>query len=160
MNRHQRRGISPIIATIILIALTIFGGVVVWSIFSSSSGTAGAQVQLQDTGKQLTVSNNAATLVVNLKNTGNKPIKGLSNVTWDNTNTRFRSSQSGDVNGTYNPAPTSGSPLLPGQQAVLTLSITSGTLPTVGKTYSFTITATASDGSVYSLVVSVQATSS
>ena len=111
-------------------------------ILTQQSGTAGAQVQLTAVNAQFV----SRQLAIVLKNTGNKPI------------TSIAYTLPSGLTGTLTPASGSlASPLLPGQEISYTGSLSGYT---VGSTYQFVFTATASDGSVYSLVVSVQATSS
>jgi flagellin-like protein len=157
--KSSRKAISPLLATIILIAITIVGGLVVYSIFTSSAGTAGSQSSLQVVSDQLVVptGGGSATWAITVKNQGNKPIQTMS-VTLGTT-TLTGCSSSGLV--LITPASCSGTSttinLAPGQSIAGSTPV-SGV--TVGQTYSVTITATFVDGSTSTNVFTVQATSS
>ena len=67
----QKRGISPLIATLILIAITIVGGVVVYRLFFSSSGAISSNVHVVIADVSLSATGG---LTLTLKNDGNVAI--------------------------------------------------------------------------------------
>ena len=77
-GKLSRRAISPLIATIILIAITVVGGLLVYGVFMSTSNTMSSKalvsVEVVDLVKD-TKGNANFSIVV--KNTGNKPIREL-----------------------------------------------------------------------------------
>lgn len=121
----MRKAISPLIATLILIAITIAGGVVVYRLFYTTSNTLNSTVQLQVVEAS---ASQAAGFAFNLKNTGSVTITSIgvaaSGAAWTSCGT-FTS-------------------LAPGQ----TYACTGGTGITAGSTYVVTFTAgTANSGS-------------
>jgi flagellin-like protein len=157
--KSSRKAISPLLATIILIAITIVGGLVVYSIFTSSAGAAGSQSSVQVVSDQLVVptGGGSATWAITVKNQGNKPIQTMSVTLGTSVTTLTGCSSSGLV---LIPPPCSGSTtinLAPGQSIAGSTPV-SGI--TVGQTYSVTVTATFVDGSTSTNVFTVQATSS
>lgn len=67
----QRRAISPLIATLILIAITVVGGVVVYSIFLSTSSTVSTSYHITITSASVSLTGG---LSVDVKNDGSLPI--------------------------------------------------------------------------------------
>jgi flagellin-like protein len=160
--KSSRKAISPLLATIILIAITIVGGLVVYSIFTSSAGTAGSQSSLQVVSDQLVVptGGGSATWAITVKNQGNKPIQAMSVTLGTTTVTTLTGcSSSGLVLTPPGSCPVGSTTinLAPGQSIAGSTSV-SGI--TVGQTYSVTVTATFVGGSTSTNVFTVQATSS
>jgi flagellin-like protein len=162
--KSSRKAISPLLATIILIAITIVGGLVVYSIFTSSAGAAGSQSSVQVVSAQLVVPTGSAqaTFAITVKNSGNKPINNLQ-ISGIQTGTTLCGT--GGTNPSLVTSASSCAPaitLAPGQSAAGTMTITLPGNPQiiVGKTYQYVITATFVDGSTSTNVFTVQATSS
>ncbi|HKT21629.1 MAG TPA: archaellin/type IV pilin N-terminal domain-containing protein [Nitrososphaerales archaeon] len=126
-ENHYRKAISPLIATLILIAITIAGGVVVYRLFYATSNTLNNTVQIQVVEAS---ASQAAGFAFNLKNTGTVAITGIG------------VSTSAVPGWTTCAVPAGG--LAPGN----TLSCTNGAALTAGNSYTVTFTAsTASSGS-------------
>jgi len=68
------RAVSPLLATIILVAITVVAGLVVYSVFFSASGTISRQAQLTVASVDLTRDGGFTLLSVALKNDGNLPV--------------------------------------------------------------------------------------
>jgi len=74
---NDRRGISPLIATIILISICVAGGLMVYSVFFSTSGTLTAKGELTVEAIDLVKDTDGnIVFTITIKNTGNKPIHG------------------------------------------------------------------------------------
>jgi len=140
----RRKGISPLIATIILIAICVAGGLLIYTVFFSTTGTITAKGQLTveaiDLVKQ---TDGAAAFTITIKNSGNKPItdaKGL-NVT---------------LGGVDYPVtlPTNG--LQPGQSTSFLKTFSAPADFVVGNTYTVVIKAKFDDGSTFTTTTSVQ----
>jgi flagellin-like protein len=72
------RAISPLIATIILIAITITAGLLIYNLFFSASSTASNVGQVEIMNAQLVVdSSGNYVLALTIKNTGTKPATQL-----------------------------------------------------------------------------------
>ncbi|MEM2612622.1 MAG: archaellin/type IV pilin N-terminal domain-containing protein [Nitrososphaerota archaeon] len=72
-----RRAVSPIIATIILIAITVAAGLLIYTIFHSTAGTLSTQVQVELTSCDLVASDSNALFSVTIKNSGNKALREI-----------------------------------------------------------------------------------
>jgi flagellin-like protein len=72
------RAISPLIATIILIAITIVGGLLIYNLFFATSSTASSTSAISVQNIDLVVPGGTgnAQFSITIKNTGNKPIIG------------------------------------------------------------------------------------
>lgn len=78
---QSARAISPLIATVILIAITVAGGLLIYSIFFSTAGTLTAKGQVEVEVIDLVKDTYGNTVfTITIKNTGNKPVTEL-NVT-------------------------------------------------------------------------------
>ena len=74
---NDRRGISPLIATIILISICVAGGLMIYSVFFSTSGTLTAKGELTVEAIDLVRDTDGnIVFTITIKNTGNKPIHG------------------------------------------------------------------------------------
>jgi flagellin-like protein len=74
----RSRAISPLIATIILIAITVVGGLLVYSIFTSTSNTMSAKALVSvETVDLVKGAGDSKQFSIVVKNTGNKPISHL-----------------------------------------------------------------------------------
>jgi flagellin-like protein len=171
IKKSSRKAISPLLATIILIAITIVGGLVVYSIFTSSAGAAGSQSSVTIVSDQLVLpaGTSTATWAITVKNTGNKPIvmmdiklsgQGLTNnalpeLCLPNSGTTLIKTCSTLPSGNLSPGQSaSGSATIDGTGADY-----SGTI-SPGGVYTVTIISNFADGSTATNVFSVQATSS
>jgi len=144
---RQKRGISPLIATIILIAICVAGGALIYSIFFSTTSTLNATGQLNIQSMSLikdTAGNTAFTLTI--KNVGNKPFTGV-NVTLANEPQAIISSIS---------------PIKPLQPGQTTFYVPTGTLNpasyVIGNNYNILIRAQTTDGSTLTQTASVTCT--
>lgn len=75
--KRSLRAVSPLLATIILIAIVISAGVVVYGMISGWIGTFGSTLSVQPVSADLLVAGDKAMLSVSVKNTGNKPLAGI-----------------------------------------------------------------------------------
>lgn len=145
---RNRKALSPIVATIILIAITIVGGLLAYNVFMSVSGTAAAKGQISveyvDLVKQ---TDGSAVFTITAKNSGGKPAIQLA-VTFLGNDYNLRV---GGQNVSNN------NPLQPGQSATLTITFPAaqaGAL-VVGNTYTYVVQATFSDNSMFTITGSV-----
>jgi flagellin-like protein len=130
----RSRGISPLIATIILIAITVVGGLLVYSIFTSTSNTMSAKALVSVEAADLVMSSDGQQVQFSIviKNTGNKPIKELK--------VKLASEDEATVT-----LPVGG--LQPGQSVAYSAEVGKGYV--VGNTYTVVIKATFSDSSTF-----------
>lgn len=141
-----RRAISPLIATIILIAITVAAGLMIYSMFLSTGSILGAKGQVSvENVKLVKDSSGAVTFAITIKNSGNKPVgaNGLS---------IKLAGQDVSVSLT--------SPLQPGQSISVVTdapSIQGGYV--VGNTYTVAISTTFTDGSTFADTITVTCTS-
>jgi len=141
-RKLSRRAISPLIATIILIAICVVGGLMVYSIFMSTSGTMSARGQISVEAIDLVKNTEGnATFSITLKNTGNKPAVSL-NVTLQGQTSPLVLKVAGNNISSNNP-------LQPGQSATALLNIDAPAPYIVGNSYNVVIQAKFSDGSVF-----------
>jgi flagellin-like protein len=143
-RKLSRRAISPLIATIILIAICVAGGLLVYTIFFSTAGTITSKGQLTVEAVDLVKAADGTTFSITIKNSGNKPLGTTSALTiklggetaaWDVT---------ADAKN-----------LQPGQSVSYVNSSLAGNY-VVGNVYTVVIQATFSDGSTFSTTTSVQ----
>jgi len=140
------KAISPLVATLVLIGISVVGGLVVHGLFFSTAGTMGAKgvisVEAMDLVRQ---TDGTVTFSITVKNSGNKPATEI-NV---------------KING-ENPVAVSvpANGLQPGQQTILIMDNDGfgGLTQTyiVGNSCFVVVTATFSDGSTYATTTSVQ----
>jgi len=136
-----KRAISPLIATIILISICVAGGLLVYSVFMSTTSTLTAKGQIEVEAIDLVKDTDGAmAFSITVKNSGNKPINSLT-VTVDGESL-------GDILG--------GAVLQPGQS----VSATDGTLTPanyiVGNSYNVVIEVSFTDGSSFAHTTSVR----
>jgi flagellin-like protein len=145
------RAISPLIATIILIAITIVGGLLIYNLFFATSSTASSTSAISVQNIDLVVPGGSgnAQFSITVKNTGNKPIKNYTitiigengqNSTSRNLSTQIQPGQTFSVQYT---------PVNATNKALLTF--------VVGKYYAVNIQVTFSDGTTFATSTSVQA---
>ena len=149
-----RRGISPLLATIILISITVSAGLVIYHFFFSTAGTASATISLEVVSVDLVKTGGKIMLSVTIKNTGSKPLQGATVTIWDDDGASH-----GPHNLQINGANVSSSNQVnPGAFASATFldaSIGGAGKYTVGKSYPVKIIITATDGSTLDKVVTV-----
>ena len=137
-----KRGISPLIATIILIAIALAGGLLVYTYMTSMATVLSAKGQISVEAIDLVRgSDGKATFSITVKNSGNKPIKQL-NVTL-----------SGQSEASF-PGVSDANPLQPGQTASYIKSDLTGYV--AGNSYNVVIEAVFTDGSTFTTTVSVK----
>lgn len=137
--RTKRRAISPLIATIILIAICVVGGLLVYSVFMSTSSTMSAKGQISIEAVDLVKQTGGeTTFSITVKNTGNKPAVSLTVKLANEAaqNLKVGGSNVSDIN-----------PLQPGQSATLTYSPTGTYI--VGNSYNLVVSAQFTDGSMF-----------
>ena len=164
---NDRRGISPLIATIILISICVAGGLMIYSVFFSTSGTLTAKGELTVESIDL-VKDTEGNIVftITIKNTGNKPIHASDA---NRLVITLGTSDTIKLNGTMtqpstgNPYPNAGN-LQPGQSISVDAYYTvtgdndddiSGDY-VVGNSYNVVIQAKFSDGSTFTTTTSVK----
>jgi flagellin-like protein len=136
----KRRAISPLIATIILIAICISGGLLVYSAFFSTAGTLSAKGQVTVEAMDLVKNTEGhVNFSIVVKNTGNKPVTTLT-VTL-NGETAAQVTLPSDI-------------LQPGQSASYSASALAKEY-VVGNSYNVVINAKFSDGSTFATTTSV-----
>ena len=139
------RAISPLIATIILIAITIVGGLLIYNLFFATSSTASSTSAISVQNIDLVVPGGSGNpqFSITIKNTGNKPITGYNITIIGENGTKSISKSS---------LP---SPIQPGQtfseQYAPSLTFV------VGKYYAVNIQVTFSDQTTFATSTSVQA---
>ena len=139
-GKLSRRAISPLIATIILIAICVVGGLLVYSIFMSTSGTMSAKGQVSVEAIDLVKNTEGnATFSITIKNTGNKPVVSLK-VTLQGQNPLDLKVAGNNIS--------DNNPLQPGQSATVLLNIDAPAPYVVGNSYNVVIEAKFSDGSM------------
>ena len=115
----------------------------VYALFTTSMNTASSKAQLNVVSSQFV----DGSLTLNVQNAGSKPITSLAMA--------GPSSLTNSTDPTISPTPSTSTPFTPGQSASITNSYTG---ETIGNSYTFVLTATFSDGSVFSYAVQVTAT--
>jgi len=76
--RRDVKAVSPLIATLLLIGITIVGGLVVYGVFLSMTRTAGTTLSIQATTLDLVKAGDTILYSASIKNTGNKHISNVS----------------------------------------------------------------------------------
>jgi len=144
-RKLSRRAISPLIATIILIAICVAGGLLIYTVFFGTTGTITAKGQLTVEAIDLVKAADGTTFSITVKNSGNKPLIG----TADALKITLNGENEWSVDAAKN--------LQPGQSVsiVKTGSDITETY-VVGNTYTVVVQATFSDGSTFSMTTSVQ----
>lgn len=68
--RKEMRGISPLIATLILVAATVAGGAIVYSVMQGQASRLGGGANLEITNADIIVAGSARLATVTVRNTG------------------------------------------------------------------------------------------
>jgi flagellin-like protein len=126
-----RKALSPLLATIILIAITVAAGLVIYNLFFSTAGTISSQLNIQIISVDIVKTSTTTLVSATIKNTGNKPITSCTVTVYGDSGSVQLTLGSLDVGGLK-----SASAANPGGFSV-----------TVGKVYPVTISVTASDNS-------------
>ena len=136
LSKHIK-AISPLIATIILIAITIAGGLIVYALFTSTAGVASSKGQVAIESQDLVKAGTDVIFTVTVKSSGSKPADAINITLADETVYAWTGT------------------LQPGQSMAWTKD--SGFTGTyiIGNSYLVTVVAHYSDGSTSSLVASV-----
>jgi len=72
------KAISPLIATIILVAIAVAGGLLVYALFTSTTGVAATKGQVQiETMDLVKPTEGDVIFTITIKNVGSKPVTGL-----------------------------------------------------------------------------------
>jgi len=132
LGKRVKRGVSPLLATIILIAITVAAGLVIYNLFFSTAGTASAQLNIQVQSIDVVKTSSTILVSATIKNSGNKPIQTCTVTVY------------GDYSGT---ATLNLGAIDVGQTKSQSAANPSGFSVTVGKSYPVTISVMASDGS-------------
>lgn len=145
MWKKFRKAVSPLLATIILIAITVAAGLVIYNLFFSTSGVASQTVQIMPDIKVIRPGGTAsyALITISIKNTGSVAISGITVQWYPEGGTNLTS-----LSLTWDPSVNSTSPLSPGTSTSASTTITTN-MPIVGKSYPFIIKATGTNGATY-----------
>jgi len=136
------RGVSPLIATIILMAITVGAGLVIYNLFFGTAGTLSAQLNIQIVSVDIVKTSSHTLVSATIKNTGNKPISSCTVTIYGDSGTATLNLGSIDV----------------GQTKSTSATDPSGFTVTAGKTYPVKIAASASDGSTLDKSLTVTCT--
>jgi flagellin-like protein len=126
-----RKAVSPLLATIILISITVAGGLVIYNFFLSAVGVMAGQLNIQVVSIDIVKTSTTALVSTTIKNSGNKPITACTVTVWGDSGT----------------ATLNVGAIEPGQSKSTTTINPADFSVTVGKSYLVWIEATASDGS-------------
>ncbi|MEM1940832.1 MAG: archaellin/type IV pilin N-terminal domain-containing protein [Candidatus Caldarchaeum sp.] len=142
MARVRSRGLSPLVAVILLLAITVAAAVVVSGVFFNLAGVAGRRpTAVIDQVRLVATPTGAGTWAVTVKNTGDVPITAI---------TASYPIASCNPALTFTPLP-----LNPGATASATANVATGC--TLGTTYRIVLTITFQDGSQQVLTTQVTA---
>ena len=141
--RLGRRAISPLIATIILIGITIGAGLVIYNLFFSAAGTLSAQLNIQVVSVDIVKTSTQTLVSATIKNAGNKPISACTVTVWGDSGSVTLDLGSIEVGRTKSASATN----------------PSGFSVTAGKSYPVKVSVTAADGSTLDKSFSVTASS-
>jgi len=148
------RGISPLLATIILVAITVSAGLVIYHLFFSLSGVAGSTASIEVVSADLIKASSKIMLSVTVKNTGSKPFVTCTVTVWGDDGFSH-----GPLNLKVNGQNISiSNPLDPGSSAsgtFLDSSIGGVDSYTIGKLYPIKVVASAADGSRIDKILTV-----
>jgi flagellin-like protein len=86
----RRRAVSPLLATVVLIAIVVSAGLVVYAMLSGWMGTYSSTLSVQPTSVDLVIAGDKALLSVSVKNTGNRPLAGVVVTGYDDNGKPFK----------------------------------------------------------------------
>ena len=135
----KKKGLSPIIATLIIIAITIVGGIFLYKFFMAYGRTLTTYHDIEISSADLYVNPNM--LIINVQNTGNVPVKAL---------TVYLNGQ--QINASFSPLPLYGGGSASAVTSHLPLNVTAG------QSYVIIVRAVFSDNSSQLYSTTVQAT--
>ena len=138
MRRYTSVGLSPLVAVILLIAITVAAAVVVSGVFFNLAGIAGRRPTAVIDQIKLLNATGGGVLTVVLKNTGDVSIAG---------NPRINMTYPVDGCNPTSTVPTWGGNRDPGATMAATVSITGCTTPLLGRTIQVRVTVDFIDGS-------------
>jgi flagellin-like protein len=137
-----RKAVSPLLATIILIAITVAAGLVIYNVFFSTAGTMSQQLNVQPTSVDIVKAGTITLVSATIKNNGNKPITSCNVTVWGDSGTATLDLGALDV----------------GQSKSASTTNPSDFSVTVGKAYPVKVDAAAADGSTFSKSFTVTCT--
>ena len=145
----KAKGISPLIATLILIAITIVGGILVYHVFFSTAASISSSSGVQVVSGELYTNPNILTLTV--KNSGSQPIIAINGTIngpgiTSNNKISVLAQSTGET-----------SPLSPGHSIAYTNSSMSGLNLVDGDQYTIVLTAYGSNGASFTTSYTVTA---
>ena len=147
LQTHRRKAVSPIIATILVVAMTIVAAGVLYTYFTTTASRAQNTNQIQVSAGLVTpTGTGTGTIAVTVTNSGSTAITSISLA--DGSGTLFPVSPGTSMTLTQ-------SPLVPGSGASGSYSTQKSV--TAGQSYSFEVTATFSNGATTTQVISVTA---
>ena len=73
-RKFWKRGISPLLATVILIAITVAAGLTIYTLYFSTFSTVTASLDIQVISIDIVKASGTMLVSATIKNTGNKPI--------------------------------------------------------------------------------------
>jgi len=139
---NSRRAVSPLLATIILIAITVAGGLVIYNLFFSTASVLSAQISVNVESIDIVKTSSQILVSATIKDGGNKPITACTITIYGDTGTATLSLGAIDI----------------GQTKSATLANPSSFSVTAGKSYSVRIAVTAGDGSTLDKSMTVMCT--
>ncbi|MEM4143983.1 MAG: archaellin/type IV pilin N-terminal domain-containing protein [Candidatus Bathyarchaeia archaeon] len=144
-----KRAVSPLLATIILIAITIAAGATIYMLYSNAATRAATQLAVQVQSLDLVATSSTNIFSATIKNTGDKPISSISI-------TIYLEPTSGSTPVAWTMS-ASGLTLQTGQVWSNTLNAlpAGAKAPTIGYSYPATISVTAADGSKFDKATTV-----
>jgi flagellin-like protein len=151
MRRNTSVGLSPLVAVILLIAITVAAAVVISGVFFNLAGIAGRRPtatidQIKLVASPSPSATYAATFSIVLKNTGDVPISGSPPISFTYPVTGCSPSST---------TPTWGGTFNPGGTLSATVTITGATCTLLGRTVTVTVTVDFADGSRQILTTAV-----
>ena len=152
-----KKGVSPLLATIILIAITVAAGLVIYNLFFSTAGTVSSATQVDMISCDLTKAGSKVLLSITVKNTGNKPLTSCTVTLWDGSSPPAQKGPFNLQKGGADVLPSN--QLEPGAFASVTKTEADvGTNFVLGNKYPIKVDATAADGSTFSKSFTVTCT--
>ena len=144
LQTHRRKAISPIIATILVVAMTIVAAGVLYPYFTTTASRAQNTNQIQVSASIAVASGSGTgTAVVSVTDSGSIALTGLT----------LGGTVVPGTQPTWSPAPSSGSPIAPGGGTSTTFSTAISV--TAGVSYTITVAANFANGATQTQVVTV-----
>ena len=147
LQTHRRKAISTIIATILVVAMTIVAAGVLYTYFTTTASRAQNTDQIQVSASLAVPSGSGTgTLVVSVVNSGSIALTSVSTT---------GSTTCSIANTAFTPSPSATSPIAPGSGTSATCQTTAAV--TSGVSYSMTVAATFANGATQTQVLTVTA---